>query len=64
MWIDCYQVFVNMDRVDYISFAYEDEQPTAYLYIIGRTEPVKLHSDDLEEMVKYFAKWTVGEITQ
>lgn len=53
-----------MDKVDYISFAYEDEQATAYVFITGREDPVKLHSDNLEEMVKYFAKWTVGEITQ
>lgn len=54
-----------MDKVDYISFGYEEEEgATAYLFITGRTQPVKLHSDNLEEMVKYFAKWTVGEITQ
>jgi len=63
MWIDCYEVFVNFDKIDYISFDYEEEEgPTAYLYFTGRSQPLKLHTDSLEEMVSYFAKCTVGEI--
>ena len=68
MWIDCYEVFVNMDKVDYISFGVEDcdgeEVPTAYLYLTNRLDPLKLHSESLEGMVKYFAKCTVGEIDE
>ena len=61
MWLDCFEVFVNMEKVDYISFDLENNIPTAYLYFTGRTQPLKLQNDSLEDMVSYFSKWTVGE---
>jgi hypothetical protein len=61
MWLDCYEAFVNMDKLDYVSFEFEDEStPTAYLYFSGRVQPLKLQADTLEEIVNYFAKWTVN----
>jgi len=65
MWVDCWQVLVNLDKVDYISFDYEvsedgDEIPTAYVYFTGREEPVLFHADNIDELQNYFAVWTLG----
>ena len=65
MWIDCWQVLVNLDKVDYISFDYEDddegeEVPTAYVYFAGREEPLLFHTESMDELQNYFANWTLG----
>ena len=63
-WVDFYEVFVDISKLDYISFDLEENVPTAYLYFTNRYQPLKLHADSLEEMVNYFAKHTVGPINE
>lgn len=62
MWVDCWEVLVNLDKVDYISFGYEkDEMPTAYVYFTGREEPLLFHAEDIVELQNYFSVWTLGK---
>lgn len=62
MWVDCFEVFVNLDKVDYIAFGMEanGELPTCYVYFTGCSEPLKLHAATVEEMMDYFAEVTTG----
>jgi hypothetical protein len=63
MWADCFEVFVNLEKVDYIAFGMEQDGqlPTCYVYFTGRPEPLKLHASTVEEMIEYFSELTVGE---
>jgi hypothetical protein len=61
MWIDCWETLVNLERVDYISFDFEDEEiPTAYVYFAGREEPLLFHAEDMAELQNYFSVHTIG----
>lgn len=70
MWINCEEVLLDVDKVDYIAFGYEEVEefdvPTAYVYFTGREEPLLLHAGDFEELQGYFHTliWSDDEKTE
>lgn len=51
MWLDCFDVFVNIDKLEFITF---EEDGVANLYFTGRAEPLQCFAPDIEELKTFF----------
>lgn len=60
-WINCNDVILDLSKVDYIEFEFnEEEVPQVCVYFSNRSDPVIMEGEDMNDLISYFQSVTIN----